>query len=814
VRRQLAAVFLAVVLTFTAGQASASVPGGAPTVGQSAGAISGRVVRNDGSPLSGVMVVLRETGAVEWTATDGTYRFPRVRPGTYTVLLTLGGYSTTESLSLSAGTAAPSIETKVDWPLSFVESMVVAAPSRQTERLADAPAAVTSFDAADIARRSGNAQLPLLLASSPGIQVAQSGLFDFNVNARGFNELVNRRVRTELDGRETSLPHVMGYTDWATVASALGEFEQIEFVRGPGGALYGMGALNGVLSLRSRTPASSLGGKVRMTFGELDTARIDVRQAGALGGGWFFKAIGGFQRSADFAVSRTSGAEYASGVVPSEVVPLASDHPRLAYGSARLDKQFAGDETLVLEAGTAHKNGQVTLTNLGRFQTTGSDFPWARAEYRTSRWRLMSAVTGADIDDQIGLGSGSGTYQSGYNLQFDAQTNRAFQAGRGRMVAGASYGRQRVDSADATGAQTIFDRPESAASGSIFGQVDYDVRKKFKGSAAVRVDANSLTRTTVSPRVAAIFEFARAQRLRVAFSDAFKAPTLAETRLRAPVGAPIDLSVLESALAPVLGGTRLGFQQIPFLAVGNEHLGVEEVRSFETGYSAVLAQRTFLQAVYYRNHHSKFTSGLLPQVGTSLGRLNPTFGPYRPPETLSASAAAAVQAAVAAALPPNLSASLSNLRDGRPVFAFLSLGNFGVADTQGLELSALAMLPEGWRLDASYTWFDFSIEADSPETRLSPNTPAHQVGLGLTYVSPRFDAGARYRWVDAFDWVSGLYDGRVPAYAIVDAQANVPITPRLAVGVDVSNLFDNAHYEMFGGDILRRRALAHLTVGW
>ena len=181
---------------------------------------------------------------------------------------------------------------------------------------------------------------------------------------------------------------------------------------------------------------------------------------------------------------------------------------------------------------------------------------------------------------------------------------------------------------------------------------------------------------------------------------------------------------------------------------------------------------------------------------------------------LSASAAAAVQAAVAAALPPNLSASLSNLADGRPVFAFLSLGNFGVADTHGLELSALAMLPEGWRLDASYTWFDFSIEADSPETRLSPNTPAHQVGLGLTYVSPRFDAGARYRWVDAFDWVSGLYAGRVPAYSIVDAQANVPITPRLAVGVDVSNLFDNAHYEMFGGDILRRRALAHLTVGW
>jgi hypothetical protein len=42
----------------------------------------------------------------------------------------------------------------------------------------------------------------------------------------------------------------------------------------------------------------------------------------------------------------------------------------------------------------------------------------------------------------------------------------------------------------------------------------------------------------------------------------------------------------------------------------------------------------------------------------------------------------------------------------------------------------------------------------------------------------------------------------------------VPLTKRLTLGVDVANLFDNAHYEMFGGDVLRRRALAHLTVGW
>ena len=40
------------------------------------------------------------------------------------------------------------------------------------------------------------------LSAAPGVQVAQSGLYDFNINARGFNDLVNRNVRTEIDGRQ------------------------------------------------------------------------------------------------------------------------------------------------------------------------------------------------------------------------------------------------------------------------------------------------------------------------------------------------------------------------------------------------------------------------------------------------------------------------------------------------------------------------------------------------------------------------------------------------------------------------------------
>jgi iron complex outermembrane receptor protein len=774
--------------------------------------LSGTVTRPDGTPLPGVMVLVQETGAIEWTSTDGRYTFRTLAPGAYTLLLSLGGYSV-ESKALMTGGQTTLVESVVDWPLSFVEMLVVRAPSRQVESIADAPAAVTTLDATDIGRRSASTQVPLLLASLPGVQVVQSGLYDFSVNARGFNDFTNRRVRTEIDGRDASMPQVQGYTDWATLAFGLGEIQQMEFVRGPGGALYGLGAINGVLSIETKAPADSLGGRARVTFGELATSRADARMAVALGSGWYMKVLGGYQRSRDFARSRVSSVEYAPGRLPTEAVPLVNDHAQLTFGSVRVDRQTSDGRRLVVEAGTMKKDGQVQITSLGRYQATDQQFPWARAAWQSPRWNLTAAYTVADISDQVALSVGEGTYQFAYNFQLDGHTNRSFAAGRGRWVGGASYARQKVDSANPQGVQTNYEQPETADNGSVFGQVDYRFSDRLKAAVAARVDASTLSRTTLSPRGAVMYDLGGEQRLRVGFSIAYKAPTIAERRLRAPLAPALDLSALEQALAPVLGGTALGFSTVPLLAVGNEALDVEKITSVEAGYSALVGGRTFAQAVYYRNRVNTFTSGLLPQVGTSLGRLNPAFQAYRPPSTLSPAAAAIVTGAVEQALPASLYASMSNLADGSPIFAVLSVANFGKADTQGLEISTITQL-DAWRIDASYTWFDFSITNDAPDVPLLPNTPAHQGALGLAYVRARFDAGARLRLVDGFDWVSGIYAGPVPGYGVVDLQGNYQLTPRLQVGIDVTNAFNHLHYQVFGGDLLRRRALAHATVVW
>ena len=54
------------------------------------GRIEGRVVREDGTAIGGVSVVLLETSASEITGSNGTFSFSGIHAGTYSITLNLG----------------------------------------------------------------------------------------------------------------------------------------------------------------------------------------------------------------------------------------------------------------------------------------------------------------------------------------------------------------------------------------------------------------------------------------------------------------------------------------------------------------------------------------------------------------------------------------------------------------------------------------------------------------------------------------------------------------------------------------------------
>jgi hypothetical protein len=65
--------------------------------------------------------------------------------------------------------------------------------------------------------------------------------------------------------------------------------------------------------------------------------------------------------------------------------------------------------------------------------------------------------------------------------------------------------------------------------------------------------------------------------------------------------------------------------------------------------------------------------------------------------------------------------------------------------------------------------------------------------------------------VDGFPWLAGTDVGPVPSYGVVDLNGSYRLTRHITAGADAANLLDNDHQEAFGGDLLDRRMLGHVT---
>lgn len=780
---------------------------------QATGRISGRVVKQDGGGgIGGVVVVINELGEATLTDSNGAFAFDRVPAGSYTLSYTAGDRVESGTVEVAAGSTAR-VDKSVDWQLSFAEEVTVYSASRQVERIVEAPAAVSVIAEEEIALAAPTGQLPKVLESAPGVDFTQSGVYDFNFNTRGFNSSLNRRILTLIDGRDPAVPF-LGAQEWGALSYPLDEMSSIELVRGPGAALYGANAFNGVLNMTTKQPRYSEGGKIQLTGGDLDTFRGDFRFADELGAGWFYKVLGGYQQGEDFGQSRNVTVEYTvpcgplggSNCLRREARPLALTENEIAFAGARLDKYFDNGHAFTFEAGGATLEGPIFQTGIGRVQVTDVERPWARLNYNTLHWNVSGYYDARNADEQVALASGALLYEDSHNLHGEIQGNYAFNANKGRIVGGVAYNEQDVDTANPAGVQSLMTEPRTEHQEAVFGQLEYSFTPNIKAVVAARYDESTLHDSQVSPKAALVYSPHANHAIRLNYNEAFQVPNYSEFFLNVPAGAPINLSALETALAPFLGGVPLGFGFVPIIARGNPNLELEEITSYEIGYSGIFQSKLYLTADYYQNEVTNFVTDLLPGV-------NPTFGRYAPPAVLPQQVQNIILAQLQANLPASVFAGLSNLPNGAPAVIF-SYANAGEVDTEGFEIAANYYLTNSWILDFNYSWFDFDVKQQALGDVLLPNAPEHKFNAGVGYRGQRFDASLKYRWVDDFFWAAGVFQGDVPSYDVVNFAANYRVLDNVTVGLNISNALDNEHWETFGGDILERRALAYLGFTW
>jgi outer membrane cobalamin receptor len=261
------------------------------------GRIEGQVLGPDKRALAGASVILRpaagdKTLVTQFSGPDGQFAFRDLPAASYSLTVVLGeGCDDTRDVAVAAGAAAVvTIVSSCD--NRFTENLVVHGALRQPERLVDAPAPVALLDADDIGRKAPLGQVPTVLEYTPGAQVTQAGIWDFNMGTRGFNRALSRRVAVLLDGRDVSLPF-FGYQGWGAFSMPLDDLSSVEFLRGPSAALYGANASGGVVSLTSKEPRFSLGGNARVAVGERDSLNVDARWAMPLAENWYARVVGG-----------------------------------------------------------------------------------------------------------------------------------------------------------------------------------------------------------------------------------------------------------------------------------------------------------------------------------------------------------------------------------------------------------------------------------------------------------------------------------------------------------------------------------------
>ncbi|MDY7093940.1 MAG: TonB-dependent receptor [Acidobacteriota bacterium] len=598
----------------------------------------------------------------------------------------------------------------------------------------------------------------------------------------------------------------------STLPFALDELESLELVRGPGSALYGADAFNGVINMVTRNARDASGGQIKLSGGDLDTRRVDLRLGGGLGAGWFGRISGGYLEGDDFSRSRNVTQEY-DGLGP-EVVPLVLEDNTLYYGSLRLDKFFDSGPSFTLEAGNGVSEGPLQVTGIGRVQGVDVERPYVRANFNTQHWNVLAHRTERDGDDQRSLSSGVPLYLDSDRTLIEVQGNVGFGGGRGQLIGGASYSEENIDSVNPQGFQTLMFEPVEADFSGVFGQVEYDFSDKLKGVLAARYDDSSLNDSQFSPRVALVYSINPNHTLRVNYGEAFQTPNYSEFFLAVQVAAPITATApLEAGFCAPFGVT-CGFDRIPVMALGNPSLEVEEVKSYEVGYSGIINRKAFLTVDYYNNQLENFITDLITPVNASLGRINPNFGPYQAPAGIPEPFASILLATLQGALGPSYALLSNNPLDQTALLAALSYTNFGEVDTQGIEIGLSYYITDEWLLDANYSWFDFDITEQIVEDPLLPNAPENKYGLGLTYIGGKWNGSVKYRHSDSYDWNAGVFSGPVPSYDLVDLNVNYQITDNIEVGVNVSNLFDEEHYQIFGGDLIERRALGHVSFSW
>ncbi len=188
-----------------------------------------------------------------------------------------------------AADEATSIGVMKQMSLSELMDIEVTSVSKTPESSQNAAAALAVVTGEHI-RRSGATTVPEALRGVPGLYVGRQNSSTWAVSARGFNSINSEKLLVLSDTRSIYTPLFSGVS-WDVQDYIMADIERIEVIRGPGAALWGSNAVNGVINITTKNAADTQGTLVETVVGTEERS-FATRYGSRTEGGVHYRVFG------------------------------------------------------------------------------------------------------------------------------------------------------------------------------------------------------------------------------------------------------------------------------------------------------------------------------------------------------------------------------------------------------------------------------------------------------------------------------------------------------------------------------------------
>ena len=253
------------------------------SISASAASLRGRIVDSETSaPLPGANMLLVEASTNKmidgtFTLDDGAYQFPDVEPGTYELYVQYVGYEQASFQLIIKKGEKKSLDIKLALAPYDLNAVIVTAPW-QIERIVTSTSSTTVLDEREIEAEVGLSPVTALRKVA-GVDLARTGIDNYELGIRGFNDYLSTATQVLTDFRHAALPSIGGNLFQVMPFNQI-DLERIEVLRGPGSSLYGSGVSAGVVHFVTKNAFEYPGTTLMLSAGERDSYVAAMRHAG------------------------------------------------------------------------------------------------------------------------------------------------------------------------------------------------------------------------------------------------------------------------------------------------------------------------------------------------------------------------------------------------------------------------------------------------------------------------------------------------------------------------------------------------------